>query len=528
MGARGHIGESDWAYDVYFHRSAYETDSRFLRPLVGKVDTFFLGPQTGMSPNKRYPAHAIDFTRFYSQLSLADIMGFSDYVNAHSRTWRTDLNAQINNNQLFELPAGAVGFAAVVQSGKQYWNQPADPRVAAGEFWGTGGTSGKGDRTNKAVAAEFSVPILDTLTASVAGRYDKYDYLDAGDGRVTWKAGLEFRPLETLLLRANMGTAFRAPEMSYIFAGPSRSYATVYDYYQCRLIYGDKVTSSPGLCPTSMSSVQIQSSTSGNPNLKSITARSWGYGAVWSPTGNLSFHVDYARIPIDNEVASRSVTNILSLEASCRLGHTIGGTPIDGSSAMCRQIYGLITRNPSDAPFDPKQLTKVTTYPLNVAKETVANVTAGATWRQPAGRFGDFRFNLDFYRALKHTEKTFPEDPEYDLLNSKDWGFGTEFRYIGSGSVTWTYHRLSTTLYGRRYAPTWSYDGSRQVGPWTIYNASVNLSVNDDVSLSLIGNNVLNKRPPRDGTNGSYPYYDRYNYNAYGRAIMAELSWKFD
>ncbi|MFC4526286.1 hypothetical protein ISN76_19325 [Dyella halodurans] len=61
-----------------------------------------------------------------------------------------------------------------------------------------------------------------------------------------------------------------------------------------------------------------------------------------------------------------------------------------------------------------------------------------------------------------------------------------------------------------------------------IGNASINLSVNDDVSLSLIGNNVLNKRPPRDGTNGSYPYYDQYNYNGYGRAIMAEWSWKFD
>jgi hypothetical protein len=64
-------------------------------------------------------------------------------------------------------------------------------------------------------------------------------------------------------------------------------------------------------------------------------------------------------------------------------------------------------------------------------------------------------------------------------------------------------------------------------GHWQV-EFSYNMSVNDDVSMSLIGNNVLNKRPPRDGTNGSYPHYGRYNYNAYGRAIMATLSWPFD
>lgn len=40
--------------------------------------------------------------------------------------------------------------------------------------------------------------------------------------------------------------------------------------------------------------------------------------------------------------------------------------------------------------------------------------------------------------------------------------------------------------------------------------------------------NLLNKRPPRDGTNGSYAYYDQYNYNGYGRSPMAEFSWTFN
>ncbi|MBN8922295.1 MAG: TonB-dependent receptor [Rhodanobacter sp.] len=528
VGVRGTFGDSSWGYDAYFHRSGYETDSNYLRPLASKVNAYFLGQQNGIDPTyHKYPVYDVRLDRFYSVIPLADIMGFSDYVKSNSRTWTQDANLQVNNTSLFKLPAGDVGFAAVLQTGKEYWNQPIDPRVSAGEFWGTGGTTGKGDRNHNGAAVEFNVPIFSMLTADVAARYDKYKYAGNSDGRFTWKAGLEFRPFDSLLLRGNYGTAYRAPEMSYVFAGPSRSYTNVYDYYLCRLQYGDQVVSTANGCPSNLSSVQVQSGTSGNPKLKSVTARSWGFGAVWSPTPDFNLHVDYTRIAIKNEVASRSVGNIASLEASCRLGHTVDGTPVDGSSTMCQQVYALITRNPASDPLNPNQLQKIITYPLNMSSENVANVSAGAQWRLSAGRFGNFVFSGDFFRPLMHTERVNPEDSSYDRLNSRDWGFGTEFKNIFTGSVTWKFHDVSTTLYGIRYAPTWSYNGQHHIGPWIRYNASVNWQVRDNVSLSLISNNILNKMPPRDRTFSAFPYYDVYNYNIYGRSIMAEMQFRF-
>lgn len=527
VGIRGNIGDSNWGYDAYLHRSGYETDSSYLRPVASKVNAYFLGQKQGLDPvYGKYPAYNVDLNRFYSIVPLNDVLGFSDYVKSDSLTWTEDVNAQISNTSLFALPGGDVGVAAVLQAGKEYWNQPIDPRVAAGEFWGTGGTTGKGSRTHSGIAAEFNLPIISTLTADLATRYDKYRYAGNSDSRMTWKAGLEFRPWDSLLLRGNYGTAYRAPEMSYVFAGPSRSYTNVYDYYQCRLQYGDQVVSTTN-CPSTLSSVQVQSGTSGNPKLKSVTARSWGFGAVWSPTANLNLHVDYARIAISNEVASRSVGNIASLEASCRLGHTVDGTPIDGNSTMCQQVYALITRNPANDPLNPNGLQKIITYPLNMSSEQVANVTAGAQWRLDAGRFGGFVFSGDFFRPLLHTERVNPEDPSYDLLNSRDWGFGTEIKNIFSGSVTWNFHDVSTTLYGIRYAPTWSYDGNRHVGPWIRYNASMNWKVRDNVTLSLISNNILDKMPPRDKSFSAFPYYDVFDYNIYGRSIMAEMQFKF-
>jgi outer membrane receptor protein involved in Fe transport len=526
IGIRGTFGDSYWGYDAYYHRTAYQTDSRYLRPLAGKIEEYFLGRQVGVDPyNYGTPAYDVRLDRFYSQIPLSDILGFSDYVTSHSRTWRQDFNLQINNTSLLELPAGSVGFAAVLNSGKQFWDQPIDPRVAAGQFWGTGGTQGHGSRDNVGAAAELNVPIFNTLTASLAGRYDRYRYAASSDGKATWKAGLEYRPFNTVLIRGNYATAYRAPEMSYVFAGPSRSFSTVYDYYLCRQSYGDGVVASDN-CDGKYSSVQIEGGTSGNPKLKSVTARSWGFGVVWSPTPRFSMHLDYARIPISNEINSRSYDGILSLEASCRLGHTVNGTPVDGNSAQCADIYSLITREPASDPFNPNGLSKVITYPINISSEVVANITAGARWRIDIGRFGDVVLDGDYYRALKHTYKTFPEDRETDVLASRDWGFGTEFHHIASGSATWNIGRLSTTLYARRYAPTWSYDGSHKVGPWILYNASINFAVREDVSLSVISNNLLNQRPPRDTSFGAYPYYDQFNYNGYGRSIMAEFEWK--
>ena len=49
----------------------------------------------------------------------------------------------------------------------------------------------------------------------------------------------------------------------------------------------------------------------------------------------------------------------------------------------------------------------------------------------------------------------------------------------------------------------------------------------DDVSLSLTANNLTGERPPRDRTYTSYPYYNIFNYNGYGRSYMLEVNWRF-
>lgn len=91
-----------------------------------------------------------------------------------------------------------------------------------------------GSRTRKAAALELDIPIVKQLDATLAGRYDQYTFADHSDSKFTWNVGLQYRPIDTLLLRGNYATSFRAPDMNYIYEASTKGYyASTTDYYRC-------------------------------------------------------------------------------------------------------------------------------------------------------------------------------------------------------------------------------------------------------------------------------------------------------
>lgn len=521
-GVRGSLGGSNWNYDASFHRSQYNADGSGRRLLVDKVNDFFLGQPDGTDPyGYGYPAYHIRSTKFWGAITPADYDSISDFVRSDSKTYTQQGNITVTNTDLFSLPAGSIGFAGLLEAGNQLWDNPVDPRIAAGEFWGTGGTSGHGTRNRQAAAAEFNVPIFSQLTADASVRYDNYRAGGNSQGKVTYKLGLEYRPIETLLLRSNYATAFRAPDMGYLFSTGSSFFTSVQDTYNCRRVNGDNFTS----CDAPYDSVGIQGFQDGNRALKYITAKSWGYGTVWSPTSDFSVKADYYHVKISNEVNSYSLQTILDKEADCRLGHNTAGDPVDINSPSCQQFIAEVGRNPADALNRPLGLNTVTTVPINVSNETVSGITANLQYRYDAGRYGDFTFNADYNTTLKHIYQQFPEDPVTDQL--RDNSYYNAFKSIGSGSVNWKIGPWSTTVFGIRYGKTWSYNGTYTVAPWMIYNASVQYNFGDDAAITLIGNNIFNSRPPIDRTFNAYYYYNLFNYNAYGRLVMLEFNMHF-
>src|SRR5690606_18090841 len=95
-------------------------------------------------------------------------------------------------------------------------------------------TQGGGSRDRYAFGAETSIPIFSKLKGSLAARYDKYDDVTSVDDAITWSAGLEWRPVDNLLVRGAYATSFRAPDLHYVYAQESGFFTDVFDEYRCR------------------------------------------------------------------------------------------------------------------------------------------------------------------------------------------------------------------------------------------------------------------------------------------------------
>ncbi len=525
-GVRGTIG-SDWDYDAYAARSQQNLTDKQYWPLKDAVNDFFaqqfLGPQLGTYYG--YPIYHPNVSNYYQPLTPGQYRSFTGLIDSDSKAWTQNLNLKVSNTNLFSLPAGPVGFGGVLQVGNQYWNNGTDPRVVNGDFWGLTGTSGSGNRDNWAIAGELQVPIVNMLTANASVRYDKYENDGGGsDDKTTYKLGLEFRPTDALLFRANYATAFRAPDMAYSFGGSSGFFTSGTDYYRCAV-------SEPGtpISDCTYNPVSIFGLHEGNRDLKSITAKSWGGGIVWSPTADFNIKADYYHINISNEVQLQDLNTLLRTEAACRLGQ------LDPTSPTCITAISQVQRSPADSP-NPNVLQQVTVLPINVSRENVSGIIASLNYRMDAGRVGKFQFNADYHVTLKHEQQQFPGDPTIDFLRNPF--YSTDFKSIFAGSITWDIDKWSTTLRGTRYGSTPNYiawtntdgyaaPGAGRVDPWILYNGSVTYSISDDMNVSFIVNNIRNSKPPKDPTWTTSPYYNYNVFNPFGRELWLEFDWRF-
>lgn len=527
-GIRGTLGDSNWDYDAYFARSQFNIRDSQMWPLTDEIEDFFrdqfLGPLLGTFYG--YPVYHPDMEAFYQPLTPDQYASFLDEIRTDSSTWTQNVNFSLTNASLFELPAGDVGMAALVQAGTQVWNNPTDPRVIAGDFWGITGTQGSGKRRNFAAAVEFRVPVFSTLTANLSGRWDKVENIDASsDAKATWKLGLEYRPVDTLLIRGNYATAFRAPDLAYIFAGQSGFFGNATDYYRCE-------RDGQPLQVCDYNPVQVQGERFGNPDLEYITAKSFGYGFVWSPNKDFDLRADYYNVDIKNEVIDLSSNFILRNENECRRGR------LDINSAFCQDIISRVERGPvSGNPQLSETVRLITTNPVNIASERVSGINAAMTYRWGGGRNGNFSLGLNYNNTLKHDVQRFPDEDTIDYLRTPT--FSSEFKTVGSADFTWEVGRWDTAVHMLRYGSTPNYTaqlgvdvnggvGPGKVAPYTLFNMSVGFEVTDNSRLALTVNNVGNRKPPFDPSYTAYPYYNIFNYNGYGRSWFLQYSMDFD
>ncbi|KRG70304.1 TonB-dependent receptor [Stenotrophomonas terrae] len=529
FGAKGIFGASNWDYDIGGTYTEYKLSENSYVRFADAAEKFFvdrvLGPQQGLDPYYgNYGVFTPDYAAFYTPITPEEFASFTGRAVTHSKTSDSMIRAQVTNGTLFTLPGGDAGLAVVAEFGKQKWDYAPDAGYLDGSIWGQTSVAGGGKRDRYAVTSELRLPVLEPLTLSLSGRYDAFKASGRNIDKPTYAVALEYRPIDSLLIRGKYGTAFRAPTLSDLYQGESGFYSTVVDYYNCSKL-GFSPDDTQG-CPALYSSRQYFGTQAGSIDLKPINADVWSAGVVWSPIDRMALTVDYFNWDISDEVTQQSARGLSLQDYRCRTGVD------DINSPLCVATMEQVTRNAVG------MITEIYTPKINVSNQQLEALNASFNYGYDFGNWGDLSVRASYTEKLRHKYQQYAEDGYVDLLNDPYWS--SDPKRKADASLTWLKGNFSATWYTNwfgstpNYAATFTdkgYAGNRaaKFGSYSRHNASISYRILDGLDVSLMVNNVFNKMPPYDF---SYPGtetdpYNSSNFDVYGRAYYVEMRYAF-
>ena len=428
---------------------------------------------------------------FYQSITPEQFRAFSGNLRNTSSTWTHNFNVQLTNPDLFQLPAGPVGMAGVFQLGYQHWDNPVDPGVSGDDYFGLSGTSGSGNRANRAVGVEFSIPLLKSLTASVSGRYDSYKNIRAGsDAKATYKLGLgvpaDRQPAVARQLR------HRVPRPGHgLYVHRRQRLLHLAD----RLLQVRDLRAGPGDCPFEGLVAGRRAGGEPGPEVDHRQVLRLRLRLVAERPLRIARGLLQRQHRRRGDDRNRSRT--LFDENECRQGRL--ESTRQPAWTRCRVIQrGPLNANPLLSEIGATgRRSRRSTSP----KDRSAASPPAAAPRFDWGRWGEFGFGLDYNLTLDHTTVTFPGDPETDLLSPQQ-ALSAEFKSVLTGDISWQKDDWSANVHGIRYGSTPNYaaqfgidaaPGTSQgrIGPHMLYNMSVSYELTEKSALSLTVNNVL-------------------------------------
>jgi iron complex outermembrane receptor protein len=233
----------------------------------------------------------------------------------------------------FNLPAGPLGLAFGMEHREEYSRSEFDALQAAGLNAGNAIPRTEGKFSVSEFFAETRVPLLKDLpfvkSLQLTGAVRSGDYSTVGK-TLSWNAGLEWKPMADLKLRATRALSTRAPNINELFSPPSQTFPTgLVD--PCLGVTATSTGSSDAACRANpgvaaniaangsftlnQSDLQgVSGFNRGNPLLSEEEGRSTTFGIVYTPRalGNLTLTADYYKIDISDAIVSTPRQFILS------------------------------------------------------------------------------------------------------------------------------------------------------------------------------------------------------------------------
>ena len=534
-GAQGVLGSFDW--EASFSHGKYDYTADRPRLLAKAVHDYFLGPVQGYASG--YPIHAIRMDNWLNPITPEIYQSFATRVINEGTTSSSTVNFTIAGD-VMQLPAGSVGFAAVLEGNRQTTDLMSDWRTnqllppsenTIFNLTSSGETHGERDRY--AAGAELRIPVFSWLTTQLAARYDKYNDISSVDDAITYNFGLEIRPFSNLLVRGSYATSFRAPDMQLIYSEGAASYSTLFDEYSCRSGTGLGQTAGPRTvqqCTTAplntIYQYSAQSRIAGNPGLEEEEGVSWGAGLVWDIIDNMSLSVDYYDIKLEGRSVSLSAATILQREADCRTGFKRDGSPADYSldSSFCQQHLAMVSRLVAPGTAGDGRIENINTAYINAAYQRVTGIDSSFNYRWDAATLGKFALSLGWSLELSDE---YQQNADVAIIDNRDlWDYNSRSRM--RGSLSWNRNSWSAAVFGTRYGSVVNWAETARLQPWHLYNLNIGKKFGDNTQLTLQINNVLDNKYRLDPTYTGYPYF--YNYHGsdiLGRRYYLTLQHKF-
>src|SRR5438874_2351345 len=248
---------------------------------------------------------------------------------------------------LWNLPAGPIGFAIGGEHRTEHATDQPDPLTASGQTIGVPlprqgvrapdflPTAGSRDVWSvywevrvPVTSPTWNVPGLYSLELGYQERYDNYS--DFGS---TEKPKFLFRwqPIDSsLTLRGTYSEAYHAPTIYELYTSQAQRAVLVDD--PATVLPGDPLGRTPGT-PLTPPGTGIQETIGGNPNLQPETAYEWTYGIVWTPAKlikGLTLSANFYHIDLRNAIVDRDPNNILGINFDSRTGTLPNGAPKGG------------------------------------------------------------------------------------------------------------------------------------------------------------------------------------------------------
>ncbi|WP_196778679.1 TonB-dependent receptor domain-containing protein [Cognatilysobacter tabacisoli] len=554
-GATGVFGERfDWEASIQHGEYDYTQDRP--RLLAKAVHDYFLGPRLGFATNtgvqglstSNFPIHRLDLNRWTTPFTAEQYKAVSTRVINEGTTESSSMNFNVAGD-LFDLPAGSVGFAGVLEANRQSVDLRSDPRTnplrpadeqTVYNLVSSGRTQGERDRY--AVGVEFAVPVFTNFDAQLAARYDKYDDITQVDDAITYNLGLKWRVFDSLLLRASAATSFRAPDLQLVYAEGAASFAGALDEYACRSGTGAGAAAGPRTrtqCnvagdPTIYT---VQTRIAGNSQLKEEEGESFTAGFVWDITDSMNMSVDYYRIKLEDAADQLGSDFILRSEAACRLGSYSDGRPVP-TDAFCASVANLVTRtNAPGSPLDGR-IEAINDGYINTALRDLSGIDANFRYRLDTDRYGTFSTDLGYSLTLTDKYKLLLADPLIDYRDLPPTFYYVE-RSRARGSVSWSKGDWNATVFGTRYGSAYSNaavpgrnaaggEYGRRLAPWMLYNVQVGKRFGENLRADFTIVNVTNNQYREDNSLTGYPFFNPFlGADPLGRRFFVSVSYNF-